>query len=300
MNFAAAGRSVSSLSERDYVGTQRWSEYSAAAGFVTATLVCLLAAGHVLPWRLPSFGPVAAPVTQPRRAALPTVVVTAEAALADRLSATGAENAYYERLRKRLHWVRTRVGHATMLTPDLRSRMVLAKSAAQRAHLDEVGLSFMDVYGIINAETSWVPRPGASKDGTPNLGIAQFEPATARALGVDDPDDVVEAVHAAALNMKDAAVWSASRLRGLKLTAAQRAEKLREGVSIYYNLSSRGRAVWNGRNTDRLPRETQLHILNARIGAQEAALLEAQFRASRFRAAHAEAVMTAGDPAAGG
>jgi hypothetical protein len=301
MNFAWAGRSVSSLSERDYVRTQRWTEYSAAAGFVTAAVACLLAAGHVLPWRLPSFGTDdAAPVMQPRRAALPTVVVTAEAALADRLSATGAENGYYERLRKRLHWVRTRVGDATMLTPDLRSRMLLAKSAAQRAHLAEVGLSFMDVYGIINAETSWVPRAGASKDGTPNLGIAQFEPATARALGVDDPDDVVEAVHAAALNMKDAAVWSASRLRGLKLTAAQRAEKLREGVSIYYNLSSRGRAVWNGRNTDRLPRETQLHILNARIGAQEAALLEAQFRASRLRADHADAVMTAGDPAAGG
>jgi hypothetical protein len=177
---------------------------------------------------------------------------------------------------------------------------LLAKSAATRAHLDEVGLSFMDVYGIINAETSWVPRLGASKDGTPNIGIAQFEPATARALGLEDPNDPVEAVHAAALHMKEAALWSESRLHGLKLSAAQRAEKLREGVSIYYNLSSRGRAAWNGRNTDTLPRETQLHIINARIGAQQAALVEAQLRANDFRQHHAEAVLTAGDVATGG
>jgi hypothetical protein len=45
---------------------------------------------------------------------------------------------------------------------------------------------------------------GASKDGTPNLGIAQFEPATARALGMRNPNDAVEAVHVAALHMKDA------------------------------------------------------------------------------------------------
>jgi hypothetical protein len=300
LNFGGAGWSVSSLWETDYVSTQRWTEYSALAGFATAAIACLLSWGHVLPWRLPSFMAAATAFAPPRRAALPTVVVTAEAPLDARPFASDAENGYYERLRKRLRWVQTRVGHAVMLTPDLRSRMLLAKSAARRAHLGEVGLSFMDVYGIINAETSWVPRPGASKDGTPNLGIAQFEPATARALGIDDPNDPVEAVHAAAVNMKQAAIWSASRLRGLKLTAAERAEKLREGVSIYYNLSSRGRALWNGRNTDRLPRETQLHILNARVGAREAALLEAQLRANRFRADHPEAVVTAGDPASGG
>jgi hypothetical protein len=299
LNFDAVGRSLSILSERDYVSMQRWTGSSAAAGFVTATIACLLWLGHAQPSRLASLasGLAAAP---PRVAQLPTVVITAEAALAQGLSGLGAEARYYDKLRRRLHWVPTRVGNAVMPTLDMPSRMLLAKSAAKRAHLDEVGLSFMDVYGIINAETSWVPRAGASKDGTPNLGIAQFEPATARALGLQDPNDVVQSVHAAALNMKEAAVWSASRLRGLKLTASQRAEKLREGVSIYYNLSSRGRALWNGRNTDSLPRETQLHIVNARIGAHEAALLEAQFRASKFRAEHGEAVMTAGDLASGG
>ena len=191
-----------------------------------------------------------------------------------------AEDGYYDQLRVRLRWVQTRVGGETLLTPDVGSRMLLAKSAAQRAGLHEVGLSFRDVYGIINAETSWVPRLGASKNGTPNLGIAQFEPATARALGVRDPNDAVEAVHGAALHMKQAAVWSQSRIAGLNLDVEERAAKLREGVSIYYNLSSRGRNAWNGRNTNKLPRETQLHIRNTRVGAEEAAMLEARFQAT--------------------
>jgi hypothetical protein len=279
--------------------SQRWAAYSAIAGFTTAALACLVSLGNLVP-HLPSLtwphgARVVAPPPQPVAAAPAPVAVVPPPA-----EPVAADNSYYEQLRARLHWVRTRVGSAIMLTPDLRSRMLLAKSAAKRAHLDEVGLSFMDVYGLINAETSWVPRLGASKDGTPNLGLAQFEPATARALGLRDPNDAVEAVHAAALHMKDAALWSESRLHGLKLSAGERAEKLREGVSIYYNLSSRGRAAWNGRNTGALPRETRLHILNARIGAQEAALVEAQLRANSFQQRNTEAVLTAGDPASGG
>lgn len=186
---------------------------------------------------------------------------------------------YYDQLRSQVRWVQTRFGGSTLLTPDAHSRMLLAKSAAERARLHEVGLGYKDVYGIINAETSWVPRTGASKDGTPNLGIAQFEPATARALGLSDPQDLVESIHVAALHMKEAAEWSSDRIAKLKLGEAQRAEKLREGVSIYYNLSSRGRARWNGNNTHRLPIETRRHIRNAQIGAQHAQHLDAQLRA---------------------
>lgn len=189
------------------------------------------------------------------------------------------EDHYYAGLRAKLRWVETRMAGGKMLTPDPESRMLLAKSAAERAGLSEVGLGFQDVYGIINAETSWVPRTGASKDGTPNLGVAQFEPATAQALGLRDPHDVVEAVHVAAVHMKEAAQWSRGRIAGLKLTRQQQAEKLREGVSIYYNLSSRGRAEWNGRNTDKLPIETNRHIQNARLGAKEATSLDAQLQA---------------------
>ncbi|HYF42910.1 MAG TPA: hypothetical protein VEA35_10740 [Ramlibacter sp.] len=203
------------------------------------------------------------------------------------------EDRHYAQLRSQIRWVTTRLGQSEMLTPDLPSRMLLARSAAERAGLREVGLGPEDVYGIINAESSWVPRTGASKDGTPNLGIAQFEPATAQAVGLRDPHDVVEAVHKAAEHMKEAAQWSAQRISGLKLSPQQRAAKLREGVSIYYNLSSRGRAAWNGRNTHQLPRETYRHIENARLGAREAAFLQAELGLRERDPEAAESVMTA-------
>ena len=190
---------------------------------------------------------------------------------------------YYEQLRNKLNWLPVRYAGDLLKTPDPQSRILLAQSAARRAGLDEVGLSYRDVYGIINAETSWIPRMGESKDGTPNLGIAQFEPATAKAVGLTDPQDPVQAVHAAALHLKDAAKWSARRIADLKLSPEQRAEKLREGVSIYYNLSTKGRNTWTGLNTAKLPVETRRHIANARLGAREAAELEEQLRALKGR-----------------
>ena len=57
------------------------------------------------------------------------------------------------------------------------------------------------------------------------------------------------------------------------LPPEQYAAKLREGVSIYYNLSIKGRNRWDGLNTAQLPVETQRHIRNARAGAQEALTL---------------------------
>lgn len=199
---------------------------------------------------------------------------------------------YYDQIRKKMNWLPVRYGGDLLKTPDAQSRILLAQSAAQRAKLHEVGLNHRDVYGIINAETTWIPRMGASKDGTPNLGIAQFEPATAKAVGLENPGDPVEAVHAAALHLKDAAKWSAKRIANLKLTPEQHAQKLREGVSIYYNLSTKGRNAWNGKNTAKLPIETRRHIANARLGAREAAELEAQLRDLKGRMT-GERVMTA-------
>lgn len=158
-------------------------------------------------------------------------------------------------------------------TLDEASRILLAKAAAEKAGLGEVGLSFHDVYGVIEAETSWIPRTGASKDGTPNLGLAQFEPRTAKGYGLKDPSDPVQAVFAAALYMKDGAKWAASKLGHLKLSPEQHAAKLREGVSVHYNLSIKGRNKWDGLNTAQLPVETQRHIRNASAGAMEAAQL---------------------------
>jgi hypothetical protein len=194
-----------------------------------------------------------------------------------------SDDRYYEQLRSRIHWEPIRLGDRMLKTPDPVSRVLLTQAAAQKVGLARVGLNWRDVYGIINAETSWIPRLGASKDGTPNLGIAQFEPATARALGLRNPEDPVEAVHAAALHLKEAAEWSAKRIAGLKLTESQYASKLREGLSIYYNLSTKGRAVWNGTNTAKLPIETRRHIANARRGRRAADELADELAAVRAR-----------------
>jgi len=219
---------------------------------------------------------------QPQQAAQ-VAIATVPAAAAQAPFNFKVDNYYYDQLRQKLNWLPVRYAGSILKTPDAPSRLLLAQSAARRAGLEQVGLSYRDVYGIINAETSWIPRLGSSKDGTPNLGIAQFEPATAKAVGLTDPTDPVQAVHAAAIHLKDAAKWSAKRIANLKLSPDEHALKLREGVSIYYNLSSKGRNAWNGRNTAKLPVETRRHIANARVGAREAAELETQLRELRGR-----------------
>jgi hypothetical protein len=276
-----------------------WPALWGVAGFVSVGLACLVAREMRGPRQVPAklmdpsaiTAVVAVPAAEPAPAAAPPLRAEAPAVPA---AVVSADDSYYGQLRSSVRWMQTRMGSA----PDYDSRVLLAKSAAHRARLHEVGLSWRDVYGIITAETSWVPRRGQSKDGTPNLGIAQFEPATARALGLRNPNDLVEAVHVAAVHMKEAALWSGDRIAGLPLGARERADKLREGVSIYYNLSSRGRAAWNGRNTDRLPIETRRHIANARVGAQEAAMLDAQQPAVRYAYGPGQMVATSLVPTA--
>jgi hypothetical protein len=174
-----------------------------------------------------------------------------------------------------LRWVPANLDGGKV-TLDPASRLALSRSAAERARLHEVGLDFRDVYGVISAETSWVPRTGMGKNGTASHGLAQFEPATARAVGLRDPNNAVEAVHAAARLLREAAVWSKQRIARLSLAPEQKAAKLREGVSIYYNLSSRARSAWSGLNTHKLPVETQRHIRNVRDGAKQAEQLNAR------------------------
>lgn len=184
-----------------------------------------------------------------------------------------ASEQYYAQLREQLRWVPVQVGERKLATPDVPSRLLLAQSAAEVADLEEVGLDFRDVYGVINAETTWVPRTGMGKNGVASLGLAQFEPATARAVGLRNPNDAVEAVHAAAVLLKEAAAWSARRIAPLNLSPEQHAVKLREGISIYYNLSTKARQGWSGANTHKLPIETRRHIRNVRVGAQQAGQL---------------------------
>lgn len=260
-----------------------------------ALLVLVLEALALASWQgwLPRRPPEQASQAHPMRAPRPQPQITPAIQVHER-----PIEGYFRELRAQLRWVPARLG-SEVLTLDNPSRMLLAKSAARQAKLDEVGLGFADVYGIINAESSWLPGDGSSRDGTPNLGVAQFEPETAAALGVRDPHDVVEAVHAAAEHMREAAQWSASRIAGLKLSKPERARRLREGVSVYYNLSSRGRALWDGHDASGLPAATHAHIRNARLGAQEAAWLEIRGGATQLAdRSRAEPVLTAAAGAA--
>lgn len=183
-----------------------------------------------------------------------------------------------EAVRSAIKFETVRWGGKPVQTLDEASRILLAKAAAEKAGLREVGLSYHDVYGVIEAETSWIPRTGSSKNGTPNLGLAQFEPRTAAGMGLKDPSDPVQAVFAAAQYMKMGAQWASGKIGHLKSDPELYAAKLREGVSVHYNLSIKGRNKWNGLNTAQLPVETQRHIRNAAMGAKEAMELARMLR----------------------
>lgn len=222
----------------------------------------------------------AAAVAAVKAAAAPAVAAAkAAVAPAPRVSAPAPKLASYDSVRKLLKFETVRWGGKPMKSLDESSRILLARAAAEKAGLREVGLSYHDLYGIIEAETSWIQRSGASKDGTPNLGLAQFEPRTAKGMGLDDPSDPVQALLAAAKYMKMGAQWASGKIDHLKLSPEQRAAKIREGVSVHYNLSIKGRNKWNGLNTAQLPIETQRHIRNAAAGAREAAELARKLNA---------------------
>jgi hypothetical protein len=224
---------------------------------------------------------VASLTSQVSSAASPKVTntTTAAAAVAALKAAVAPKLSTEDAVRSRIKYETVKWGGKPVQTLDEASRILLARAAAEKAGLGEVGLSYHDVYGVIEAETSWIQRTGASKDGTPNLGLAQFEPRTAKGLGLKDPNDPVQAVFAAALFMKQAAQWSAGKIGHLKMQPEQKAAKLREGVSVFYNLSIKGRNKWDGLNTTQLPVETQRHIRNASAGAREAAELARKLQA---------------------
>jgi hypothetical protein len=224
----------------------------------------------------------------PRFFRLATVTLLLGAGSAMAASAAPAEAA----LQARLRWVPADLGGGRV-TLDAASRLLLARSAAEWAGLREVGLDFRDVYGVINAETSWVPRTGMGKNGVASAGLGQFEPATARAVGLRNPNDAVEAVYAAARLLREAAVWSAQRIARLGLAPEQRAARLRDGISIYYNLSTRARSAWSGLNTDSLPIETLRHIRNVRAGARQADQLNARLGGPSMPPLPAEGAMQA-------
>jgi hypothetical protein len=248
--------------------------FTKATTFHAASCVAFIGVAAVLTSQMvPS---VSSPVA-PRTAAAAVAAVAAAAPatppairVATPVATVAVKFASDEALRARIKFVPVRYAGEKLHTLDEESRLLLAQAAAEKADLAKVGLGFEDVYGLIDAETSWIPRTGLGKNGVTSYGLAQFEPRTAKGLGLKNPNDPVQAVFAAAVNMKHGAEWAEDKIAHLKLTPEQRAAKIREGVSVYYNLSVKGRNKWDGVNTAALPVETQRHIRNVRAGAEKA------------------------------
>jgi soluble lytic murein transglycosylase-like protein len=247
-----------------------------ASTFHAASIVAVLGALGVLTSQMvPSVARTAGAATTTAAAAVAAVTAASPATppavrMAGPVAAAAVKFASEEALRASIKWVPVRYAGEQTKTLDEASRLMLAQVAAERAGLAKVGLTFEDVYGVIDAETSWIARNGKGKNGVTSMGLAQFEPRTARGLGLKDPHDPVQAVYAAAMNMKHGAEWAMDKIAHLKLSPEQHALKVREGVSIYYNLSIKGRNKWDGVNTTALPIETQRHIRNTRAGAEKA------------------------------
>jgi hypothetical protein len=248
-----------------------------------AATVAIAGAAASLPSQVVPASPASAPVARAVTAAAAVAAITTPAAppviaLATTTPAAKAVIAFTspDELREQIKFETVKWAGKPVKTLDEASRILLAQAAAEKAGLNEVGLSYKDVYGVIEAETSWVPRSGMGNNGVQSHGLAQFEPRTAKGLGLTDPNDPVQAVFAAAVNIKHGAQWAQGRIAPLKLAPDEYAMKLREGVSVYYNLSIKGRNKWDGLNTAELPIETQRHIRTVRAGAEEAAELARQ------------------------
>jgi hypothetical protein len=188
----------------------------------------------------------------------------------------GWKGSKFDQIREEFNYVNVKIGSTNYQVLDASSRISLAKTVANELKLEEKGLTWRDLYGLIHAETGWISRPGIGNNKVVSLGLAQFEPDTAKSIGLDDPEDPVQAVYGAGVLMGMAADWSsarvkrkASRLRKSEVNAA-----FKEGVSIYYNTSSSLRRKWNVRNTHEFPEATLHHIRNTKEGALVAHRME--------------------------
>jgi len=265
-SVAALGAAAFALSSQVSSGPASASVSAAASATVHAAAAVAPAAANAV-----KSVTAAAAVAAASPAAPPAIAFATPAAKA------AVQVASEKSIRAQIKFETVRYAGKRIKTPDEESRLLLAQAAAERAGLHEFGLTYHDVYGVIDAETSWIPRTGLGKNGVRSYGLAQFEPGTAKGLGLKNPNDPVQAVYAAAVNMKHGAKWAANRIEDLDLTPEQYAVKLREGVSIYYNLSVKGRNKWNGLNTAQLPIETRRHIRNVREGAVEASQLAEKY-----------------------
>lgn len=221
--------------------------------------------------------------------AIESVVVT-PAFVEKQEDTTGWRSAKFNELRKNLNYVEITVGKQKHTVLDIASRIALVKAAAENAKLAECNLNSNDLYGIIHAETGWIARSGMGANHVKSEGLAQFEPNTAKAFGIDNPNDVVQAVFGAAWVMKEVGLWARSKLnRELKhknFSTQQKNKIFHAYISAGYNLSSDARNDLTAETIENAPIPTQLHIKNTEQGTKIAASIEKNIESSAVSFQH--------------
>ena len=185
------------------------------------------------------------------------------------------EKPQFQQLREKLQYVEVvdkknkNIQHS-VLTPS--SQFALVKAVYDELGLKKHGIAQKDLYAVISAETAWQPRNGMGANRVVSSGLAQFEPATAKSVGIKDPHDPIQAVWGAGVLLREAADWSKSRVdrsihrHGLHMTKSQQEAAVKDGYSIYYNTSAQLREKWEVKNTSEFPAATRHHISNSRYG----------------------------------
>lgn len=123
--------------------------------------------------------------------------------------------------------------HSTLHPID---RVRLCKSIAHAEEFARHGLTWRHVYAVIDAETDWAARSGMGLNKRSSEGLAQLEAPTAKALGVTDAKDPVQALLASARLIKQANSWARARKVPKEHSMA--------ALSVFYNLSTSARERW--------------------------------------------------------
>ena len=111
--------------------TLRWSASFAVAGFTAVALASFIALE--VQDELQTQELIAQAAVPAAAAAAAQGAVQAAPDTRDKALPPSPKAGYYAELRSKLQWVQTRMGGTMLLTPDMNSRMILAKSAARHA-----------------------------------------------------------------------------------------------------------------------------------------------------------------------
>lgn len=166
-------------------------------------------------------------------------------------------------------------------------RIAIVKRASERESLDRMigDEAWKLVYGMIQAESNWIPRDGLGRNNRISVGVAQMELPTAESLGID-PHNPHEAAQGVAKLVKEAVETYKTRLRKGMVISDERGRKLEHRkalavyISVHYNTSSKFRSEWDGRISS-LHQPTRVHIKNVTYGIGEAGSVDREIKANK-------------------